>query len=725
MKTIQFRIPDMHCASCVTNNESALKALSGVQSASVNFATRAATVEYNEAQVSEEKLHEAVIQNGYHVAPLHNDGVSSHEHHDEVKGARFRAFSAILLALPPLLLSMGAIRFGTLFVGLDLSIWIQTLLSSFVILIIGSEFHIRMLRQARRFRADMDTLISVGTLSALLLSLWSLTQGDSESLYFETGAVITALILLGRYFEALSRGRASAAIEKLMALGAKTARVLRDGEERDIPIEEIHIGDQIRVRPGEKIPVDGIIVDGVSSVDESALTGESMPVEKKNGDTVLGASVNQYGSLVVRAEKIGADSVLGQMVTMVAEAQSAKAPIQKLADRVSGIFVPIVMLIALITAVLWFIVTRDVGASLIPAVAVLVIACPCALGLATPTAIMVGTGTGARRGILIKNGESLEKGKNIDTVVFDKTGTLTEGHPGVTNVDCATGVQEAEMLALAASLEILSEHPLARAVVEYAKTHHITLHTATEFASIPGRGVRGNIGPHTISVTSVRDAETRGVNFSAYREQIRLRETEAKTVLVVVRGEEYLGSISIADTVKPESHRAIAALQKRGIRTVMITGDNQLTAEAIARAVGITEVFAEVLPQDKRNKVQELQQKGRHVAFVGDGINDAPALAQSDLGIALGTGTDIAIETGDIVLVKGSPLKALEGLMLSQKTFRIIKQNLFWAFAYNVAAIPLAALGFLNPMIAAAAMAFSSISVILNSLRLRSLVLYS
>lgn len=714
----------MHCASCVTSNESALKALSGVKSASVNFATRAATVEYNEAQVSEEKLYEAVLQNGYHVTPLLNDGESSHEHHDEVKSSRFRAFSAILLALLPLILSMGSIRLGMLFAGFDLSIWVQTLLSSFVILIIGSDFHIRMLRQARRLRADMDTLISIGTLSALLFSLWSLSQGDSESLYFETGAVITALILLGRYFEALSRGRASAAIEKLMALGAKTAHVLRDGEERDIPIEEIRIGDQIRVRPGEKIPVDGIIVDGASSVDESVLTGESMPVEKKNGDAVFGASVNQYGSFVVQAEKIGADSVLGQMVTMVAEAQSTKAPIQKLVDRVSGIFVPIVMFISLVTAALWFIVTRDIGASLIPAVAVLVIACPCALGLATPTAIMVGTGTGARRGILIKNGESLEKGKNIDTVVFDKTGTLTEGRPGVTNVDCATGIQEAEILALAASLELLSEHPLARAVVEYAKVHRITLHTATEFTSIPGRGVWGNIGSHMISVTSVRDAETRGINFSAYREQIRLREAEAKTVLIAARGEEYLGSISVADTVKPESNRAIAALQKRGIRTVMITGDNQLTAEAIARAVGITEVYAEVLPQDKRNKVQGLQQEGLHVAFVGDGINDAPALAQSDLGIALGTGTDIAIETGDIVLVKGSPLKALEGLMLSQKTFRIIKQNLFWAFAYNVAAIPLAALGFLNPMIAAAAMAFSSISVILNSLRLRSLVLY-
>lgn len=717
MKTIQFSIPDMHCASCVLNNEEALKAVSGVSAVSINFATRGASVTYDEAHTNEHALHEAVRKNGY-------TAVSQEEGHvhavEDVLRSRNRAFFALALAVPIALLAMGGIDFGTSISSIDVSVWVQALVSAFVILIIGREFHIRMLKQVRIFRADMDTLISVGTLAALALSLWSLSRGDTKSLYFETGAIITALILLGRYFEALSRGRASAAIEKLMALGAKTARLIReDGTEAEIAIESIVVGNRIRVRPGEKIPVDGTVLSGSSSVDESALTGESMPAEKKVGDTVLAASLNQNGSLEIRAEKIGADSVLGQMVKLVGEAQNAKAPIQKLADRISSIFVPVVIVIALGTAALWYFVgDASLIGSIVPAVAVLVIACPCALGLATPTAIMVGTGVGARRGILIKSGESLEKGRGIDTVVFDKTGTLTVGHPLVTDTRVFEGVDEGELLASAAAVEKLSEHPLAGAVVRAAEEHKLTIPPAENFMSESGKGVEARVGGALIKVESVGSALSRNIALASLTTQIETLESQAKTVLVVTRDGTLLGLLAVADALKPEAKTAIAALTKRGIRSVMITGDNQRTAEAIAREVGITEVHAQVLPQDKLREVQVLQEAGRKVAFVGDGINDAPALAQANLGIAMGTGTDIAIETGDIVLVHGSPLKAVEGLALSQRTFHIIRQNLFWAFGYNVAAIPLAALGLLNPMIAAGAMALSSLSVILNSLRL-------
>lgn len=717
MKTTQFSIPDMHCASCVVNNEEALKAVPGVSSVSVNFATRAAHVTYNDAETNEHALHEAVRKNGY-------TAVSEHEGHqhavEDVGRAKKKAFLALALALPVAFLAMGGISVGTSLVGIDVSVWIQTLLSGFVILVIGREFHIRMLKQLRSLRADMDTLISVGTLAALALSLWSLSRGDTEALYFETGAIITALILLGRYFEALSRGRASSAIEKLMALGAKTARLIRDdGTEEEIAIESIVVGNRIRVRPGEKVPVDGTVLSGTSSVDESALTGESMPAEKKVGDTVFGASINQRGSLEIKAEKIGADSVIGQMAKMVAEAQSAKAPIQKLADKISSIFVPIVILIAVATAGLWYLFgASSFVESIIPAVAVLVIACPCALGLATPTAIMVGTGTGARRGILIKSGESLEKGRNIDIVVFDKTGTLTLGHPIVTNIQTVGTMDEETLLTLTASVEKLSEHPLAGALVRVAEERKLTLLPAEKFMSESGRGVEAYVGGAFIRAESVSSAMSRSVPLGEFSSRVEEWESQAKTILIVTRDGSLAGIIAIADSVKPEARMAVALLKKRGVHTVMITGDNERTARAIAYEVGITEVHAQVLPHNKLREVQALQETGKKVAFVGDGINDAPALAQSNLGIAMGTGTDIAIETGDIVLVQGSPLKAVEGLILSQQTFRIIKQNLFWAFGYNVAAIPLAALGLLNPMIAAGAMALSSVSVILNSLRL-------
>jgi P-type Cu+ transporter len=533
--------------------------------------------------------------------------------------------------------------------------------------------------------------------------------------------VIAALILLGRYFEARSRGQAGEAIGKLMELGAKTARVIDGGAERDIPIEQVKTGDVLLVRPGEKIPVDGTIVQGGSSVDEAMLTGESMPVTKASGDTVFGATINLSGAFQMRATKVGEDTVLAQIVRMVSEAQGNKAPIQKLADTVSGIFVPVVLGIALATAVGWYLVTGDLSQSFVPAVAVLLIACPCSLGLATPTAIMVGTGVGARRGILIKNGEALERGSKIDVVMLDKTGTLTEGRPKVTEVIAfVPEIAPDNVLRLAASLERLSEHPLGQAIVRAAQEKGLAMESVADFINIAGLGVKGRLENAAVLVGNVRFMREEGVELGAALAQIETRQARAETVVVVAQNGNPIGLIAIADTLKSDAKEAIAQLRAQGITPVMITGDNRKAAEAIARELNIEQYFAEVLPQDKALQVQRLQKEGKRVAFVGDGINDAPALAQADLGIAVGTGTDIAIEAGNIVLVKGSPLKIIEALRLSSLTFRTIKQNLFWAFFYNVAAIPLAAFGLLNPMIAAGAMALSSVSVVGNSLRIRS-----
>ncbi len=719
MKKISFTIVGMHCASCQVRNEQSLKKIKGVHDAYVNFATHTATVMYDESAVSEKQLHDAVIKNGYKV--MAEEGL--HEHHKagemEMKQAQTLAFFSLLLAIPALLLAMLDIELPFVFGARNASAWMQALLSTIVILGFGWQFHSGMVRQLARFAANMDTLISLGTLAALIYSWWALITGE-QNLYFEIGAIITGLILLGRYFEAKSRGRASAAIEKLIQLGAKTARLIIEGGEREIKIEEVRVGDILLVKPGEKIPVDGVVVKGESSVDESMLTGESMPVGKKEKDSVFGATININGALTIRAVKVGQDTVLSQIVRMVAEAQGAKAPIQKLADRISGIFVPIVLVIAAITAALWFYITGDITASVIPAVAVLVIACPCALGLATPTAIMVGTGAGAEQGILIKNGEALEKGKKIDVVMFDKTGTLTEGKPRVTDiVTFINTASDQTILALAASLESLSEHPLAQAIVACAKGESVALKEVKNFISDSGRGVRGIIEGAAILVGNTRYIKEAGADAAKCETDRERLEKEAKTVIFVVKNTEVLGLIAIADTLKPDVQDAIQKLRSKGVETVMITGDNARTAQAIASLIGIEKVFSEVLPQEKAQKVKTVQASGDKVAFVGDGINDAPALAQADLGIAVGTGTDIAIEAGNIVLVKGSPVKVYEALQLSKRTFRVIQQNLFWAFFYNIAAIPLAAFGFLNPIIAGGAMAFSSVSVVLNSLRLR------
>ena len=717
MTKTTFTIVGMHCASCAVRNERSLRKIKGVASASVNYGMQNATVEYDPGTTTEEALFAAVINNGYKVLSEER----AHEHRAYAKEELARtwrnAIAALLLAVPVAVLAMGGIEFGVPLLGVDVSAWIQAILGTTSILWIGREFHIGMFRQAKQRTADMDTLISLGTLAALLFSFWAIVAG--EELYFETGAIITALILLGRYFEAKSRGQASAAVEKLLELGAKQARVLRGGKEQMVPVEDVRVGDVLRIKPGEKVPVDGTIRSGTSSLDESMLTGESMPVGKGPGEDVYGATLNMNGALDVEATKVGGNTVLAQIAKMVADAQSKKAPIQKLADRISGIFVPIVLVIAAMTAVGWYLATGDIAAALIPAVAVLVIACPCALGLATPTAIMVGTGLGAKHGILVKNGEALERAKHIDVVIFDKTGTLTEGKPRVTDiVVLERGTDEAELLALAAGLETLSEHPLAHAVVREAEERGLAPHAINDFRAVSGKGVRGRIGNADLLLGNPLLMQEAHISTASADVQAAQLEGEAKTVVYLARNGKLLGILAIADTLKSDAKEAVTRLRTRGIETAILTGDNQKTAEAIAQSLGITTVLAQVLPQDKAARVKTLQDEGKKVAFVGDGINNAPALARADLGIAMGTGTDIAIEAGNIVLVKGSPLKAADALLLSKLTFRTITQNLFWAFFYNVVALPLAAFGLLNPIIAAGAMALSSISVVGNSVRI-------
>ncbi|HTK04879.1 MAG TPA: heavy metal translocating P-type ATPase [Candidatus Eisenbacteria bacterium] len=720
-KTIQFTIVGMHCASCSQRNERALTRMPGVSAAAVNFGTHTATVTFDPSSTTEQKLYDAVIKTGYQVmaAGEHVDHVA-HEKR-AIAAAKRDAWLALVLAAPVMLLAMTGAKLPGSWLGVETSAWVQMLLSAVVVFWLGRSFHLGMLKLARAGAANMDTLISVGTLAAYAYSVWA-AFAHLPNAYFEAAAVITALILLGEYFEEKSRGRASDAIRKLMALGAKKARLfVADGSDREVPIETVKLGDTLLVKPGEKIPLDGVVLQGDSSVDESMLTGESLPVGKHPGDEAYGATVNQNGMLIVEVRKLPGDTVLAQIVRMVEEAQGKKAPIQKLADRVSGVFVPVVLVLAALTAVVWYLVTGDVGAALIPAVAVLVIACPCALGLATPTAIMVGTGVGAQNGILIKNGEALQEAHKVDTVVFDKTGTLTEGKPAVTDVIPLGDHDVKVMLRLAASLEAYSEHPLAKAVVAEAQKHVLPLIKTMDFSAVPGKGIEGVVDGRRLRIGSGKIGDAGGsIPADALLILAKLEE-QGKTVVRVFIDGQAAGIIAIADTPKEDARWAIKALKQEGVDVYMLTGDNKGTAMAIAAAVGIPpeRVLAEVLPNEKANEVKRLQEAGRSVAFVGDGINDAPALVQADLGIAVGTGTDIAIEAGDIVLVKGRPSKVVDALHLARKTFSVIKQNLFWAFFYNILAVPVAALGLLTPMIASAAMAFSSVSVVGNSLRIR------
>lgn len=706
-----FPIEGMHCASCAVNIEHSLQKMAGVTGASVNYALAKATVEYDEQKVGEHDLHKVVEKEGYKVGggphPSIHGGVGGGENHllhGNAKTAGVKAAVALGLAVPVFVLAMLGER---LVLEYPSAVLVQAILSTIVVLGPGIEFHVMAAKLVKRGRANMDTLISMGTLSALALSWWQFVNG-SDDLYFETAAIITAFILLGRYFEARSKGKASEAIAKLMELGAKSAHLLQtDGTTKDVAVDSLRVGDQVLVKPGEKVPLDGQVVDGTSSVDESMLTGESIPVSKKPGDVAFGATINATGALTVKITKEPKDTVLAQIVKLVGEAQEKKAPIQKLADTISGIFVPIVMGIALTTFGIWYLVSGDWSLSVIHAIAVLVIACPCALGLATPTAILVGTGRGAKEGVLIKSGEALERARGITDVMFDKTGTLTEGKPVVTDVIGDSGV-----LQLAASLEANSEHPLARAVVLKAKEAGLTLSKVADFAAVTGQGITGVIEGKQVSLGNA-------LLIGSDHEAADGLRADGKTAVMLAVDGRICGVLGIADVAKPHAKQAVADLKAMGLSVTMITGDHAATARAIARELGIEQVEADVLPDAKLGLVKKAQENSKRVVFVGDGINDAPALTQADLGIAMGSGTDIAIESGQMVLVGGGPEKVVAALRLTKQTYRGILQNLFWAFAYNVVGIPLAAFGLLSPVIASAAMAFSSVSVVLNSLRLR------
>ncbi len=729
MKKISFIISGMHCASCAVKNEEGLKKLEGVLDAVVNYATETAVITYDETKVSEHQLHEVIVKNGYKVVSEKEQHAHDDMAHQMSKFASTKALIAILGAVPVVILAMGGIMLPDELFGINSSLWIQLVLSVIVILGVGLEFHQGMFSQLIRKSANMDTLISLGTLAALGFSVWALFSG-SDQMYFETGAVITALILLGRYFEIKSKGQASEAIKKLMQLGAKTAHRVKisnlksqisNEEIEEVAIEEVQVGDLLLVKPGEKIPVDGKIIKGQTSIDESMLTGESMPIDKQEGDMVYGATLNSNGALTMRATGVGEKTVLAAIVKMVADAQSAKAPIQKLADKISGVFVPVVLGIAVLTIIAWYVATQNISLGIIHAIAVLVIACPCALGLATPTAIMVGTGLGARKGILIKTGEAFERAKIIDIVLLDKTGTLTEGKPYVTDIHVvAPSLTQDQLLRIAGSLEHFSQHPLAKAVLNECAQKNISLKEVKDFQSISGKGITGIVDSKKIIIGTSRFMKEQAIAFDEWNENIEVLEHQGKTVMVIAQEKELLGILALADKLKSDANDAMRRLRALHIKTALVTGDNEATARTIANQLGIEEVYAHVLPDEKQRIVADLQARGLKVAFVGDGINDAPALVKADLGIAIGTGTDIAIESGSIVLINGSPSKIVDAIVLSKKTFRTIKQNMFWAFFYNIAAIPLAALGLLSPIIAAGAMAFSSVSVVLNSLRIKS-----
>ncbi len=720
-----YSVTGMHCASCAINIEKELIKLPGVDQAVVNFANEEATVEFDSGKVKEADLAQVIQQVGnYKLIEVGDRTEELKNKRTEEHALKSKFIFGAVISVIVFVLTMFS------FLPQQTSWVIALILTTLVMFWSGGVFFKSAWAAGKRLRANMDTLIVVGTSAAYLYSLvatlfpeFFVAAGQEVHVYFDTAAIIITLILLGKFLEARAKGQAGKAIRELAKLQAKTARVIRDGQEIEVAIDQVVVGDQVVVRPGEKIPVDGVIVEGTSAVDESMITGESIPVDKKTGDEVIGATINKSGSFTFEAKHVGAETALSQIINLVRETQGSKAPIQRLADVVSGYFVPVVITIAILSFGFWFLVFgQPLAFSLIVAVTVLIIACPCALGLATPTAIMVGTGKGATQGILIKNAEALEKAHKIKTIVLDKTGTITKGEPEVTDV-----VGGDEVLRLAASLEQSSEHPLAQAIVNSAQVKKLKLSKAINFEAVTGLGVTGDVDGTDVIVGTPKFIESKGIDYKPLRSEAIAFEETGKTVAFVTKAGKLLGCIALADTVKKSSRTAVEQMKQMGVEVFMITGDNTATAWAIAEQVGIDQdhVRARVLPEDKAKVVKKLQVQGESVGMVGDGINDAPALAQSNVGFAIGSGTDVAIESAEIVLVKNDLQDVVAAIKLSRATMRTIKGNLFWAFAYNAAGIPIAAgvlypLGLLlSPIFASAAMAFSSIFVVLNSLRLR------
>ncbi|WP_407270639.1 heavy metal translocating P-type ATPase [Radiobacillus sp. PE A8.2] len=716
-------ITGMTCAACATRIEKGLNKIDGVVKANVNLANEKANVEFINGQTNLDQLIAAVKKAGYSAKVANEANADSEKaaRDEEYKKQRNKFLLGVLFSiwfLPQMVSDLGVEYGFNLGFQFHINPWVQLLLATPVQFYVGGHFYRDAYNALRGGSANMATLVALGTSAAYFYSLVVTLTGSNAGLYYEAAALIITLIILGKLLEARAKGQTSEAIKKLMGLQAKTARVIRDGEEKDIAIEEVVAGDVIFVRAGEKIPVDGEIIEGSSSIDESMLTGESLPVSKNVGDSVIGATVNKHGSFKFKATKVGKDTALAQIIKLVEEAQGSKAPIQKLADKISGVFVPIVIGIALLTFIITYFIVGFTPA-LISAVAVLVIACPCALGLATPTAVMVGTGKGAESGVLIKGAEHLESAHRVTTVVLDKTGTITKGEPEVTDIITTDGFHEEDVLRLAGSAERGSEHPLGEAIVNSAKEKGFTLSDVTAFNAIPGHGIEVNVDDKQIHIGNKKLMNLQNIEFEFLLKQMEELEGQGKTAMLMAVNGQLAGIIAVADTVKETSAEAIKALKKMKIEVAMITGDNRRTAEAIAKQVGVDRVLAEVLPEDKSAEVEKLKKEGKVVAMVGDGINDAPALAAADIGIAIGTGTDVAIEAADVTLMRGDLMGIVDTIRLSKATMRKIRQNLFWAFAYNTILIPVAAIGLLNPVLAGAAMAFSSVSVVTNTLFLR------
>ncbi len=727
----ELDITGMTCAACSARIEKSLNKMEGISTATVNLALEKATIEFNPSEVAITDIMSKIEKLGYGAHQKVDEKESVDHREKAIRLQKRKFFISIILSLPLLWTMVGHFSF-TSFIYMPeilMNPWLQMLLATPVQFIIGRQFYVGAYKALRNGSANMDVLVVMGTSAAYFYSLYQaiITAGTGHEphLYFETSAVLITLIILGKLFEAQAKGRSSDAIKKLMGLQAKTAIVVRDGIETEIPLEEVVSGDIILVKPGEKIPVDGEVVEGNTSVDESMLTGESLPVDKKKADVLFGSTINKNGFIKMKATKVGRETALAQIIKVVEDAQGSKAPIQRLADKISGIFVPIVVSIAIIAFIVWIVWVQpgEFTKALEVLITVLVIACPCALGLATPTSIMAGSGRAAEFGILFKGGEHLEQTQAIDTVVVDKTGTVTHGKPVLTDVVLAKGQDEKQFLSLIGAAEKQSEHPLAEAIVQGIQEKDIDLGDVQFFEAIPGYGVQATVSGHAVVIGTRKLMKQYNTDVSAILPIMEQLEEKGKTAMLAAIDGQYAGLVAVADTIKDTSKEAVRRLQDMGITVIMMTGDNERTAKAIGQEVGVDHVIAEVLPEGKADEVKKIQDQGKKVAMVGDGINDAPALVTANIGMAIGTGTDVAMEAADITLIRGDLNSIADSIIMSRKTMRNIKQNLFWAFAYNTIGIPIAAAGLLAPWVAGAAMAFSSVSVVLNALRLQKVKL--